>query len=100
MLRLNILAADVVLNSDYRRYDDVLRLTLDCTAEQIATVEALLTSAKERGEVYFGLHRQSDALMTCLVPTGAPRSHLHFLDGRNGGYTAAASWLDAQKRTH
>lgn len=89
--------ADVVLNSDYRRYDDVLRLTLDCTPEQIERVEALLTSGKERGEVYFGLHRQSHALMTCLVPIGARGSHLHFLDGMGGGYTAAASLLEAQK---
>ncbi|MDK4736933.1 DUF3095 family protein [Rhizobium sp. CNPSo 3490] len=91
---------DVVLNSDYRRYDDVLRLTLDCTPEQIKNVEALLASAFDRGEAYFGLHRQSHALMTCLVPAGARGSHLHFLDGMGGGYTAAASQLEAQKLTH
>ncbi len=89
--------ADVVLNSDYRRYDDVLRLTLDCTPEQVDIVEAFLTSANQRGEVYFGLHRQSHALMTCLVPSGARGAHLHFLDGMSGGYTAAASLLEAQK---
>lgn len=91
---------DVVLNSDYRRYDDVLRLTLDCTPEQIEDIEALLASAKDRGEVYFGVHRQSHALMTCLVPTGARGAHLHFLDGMSGGYTAAAALLEAQKHTH
>ncbi len=91
---------DVVLNSDYRRYDDVLRLTLDCTSEQIKNVEALLTPAYDRGEVYFGMHRQSHALMTCLVPVGARGSHLHFLDGMGGGYTAAASLLEAQRHAH
>ncbi|MBB3394929.1 MULTISPECIES: DUF3095 family protein [unclassified Rhizobium] len=91
--------ADVVLNSDYRRYDDVLRLTVDCTLEQTKKVVALLSSAKERGEVYFGLHRQSHAIMTCLVPLDARGSHLHFLDGMGGGYTAAASLLEAQKST-
>ncbi len=92
--------ADVVLNSDYRRYDDVLRLTLDCRPGQIEDIEALLTSACDRGEVYFGMNRQSHALMTCLVSTGARGSHLHFLDGMGGGYTAAASQLEAQKLTH
>ncbi|WP_426230619.1 DUF3095 family protein [Pararhizobium sp. DWP3-4] len=87
--------SDVVSNSDYRRYDDVLRLTLDCTAEQIDMVEALLRAAKLRGQVSFGLHRQSHALMTCLVPSGSKNSHLHFLDGMGGGYTKAAAMLEA-----
>ncbi|MBP1860383.1 hypothetical protein J2Z75_003904 [Rhizobium herbae] len=88
--------SDVVSNSDYRRYDDVLRLTLDCTPEQSATVEALLIAARDRGEISFGLHRQSHALMTCLVPSRNPNSHLHFLDGMGGGYTKAAAMLEAQ----
>lgn len=92
--------AEVVLNSDYRRYDDVLRLTLDCTPAQIDAVEVLLKSAYDRDEVYFGLHRQSHALITCLVPIGTRGSHLHFVDGMSGGYTAAASLLEVQKRIH
>lgn len=85
--------ADVVSNSDYRRYDDVLRLTLDCTAHQIEMVEKLLVRARDRGDVRFGLHRQTHALMTCLVPSGNKGSHLHFLDGMGGGYTKAAEML-------
>ncbi len=85
--------ADVVSNSDYRRYDDVLRLTLDCTAHQIEIVEKLLVRARDLGDVRFGLHRQTHALMTCLVPSGNKGSHLHFLDGMGGGYTKAAEML-------
>ncbi len=88
--------SDVVSNSDYRRYDDVLRLTLDCTVEQIGKVEAILVPARDRGEIRFGLHRQSHALMTCLVPSGNRNAHLHFLDGMGGGYTKAAAMLEAQ----
>lgn len=84
---------EVVSNSDYRRYDDVLRLTLDCTAQQIEVAEMLLIRAKYRKEIRFGLHRQSHALMTCLVPSGNKGSHLHFLDGMGGGYTKAAELL-------
>ena len=80
--------SDVVSNSDYRRYDDVLRLTLDCTVVQIA-------GARDRGEIRFGMHRQSHALMTCLVPSGNRNAHLHFLDGMGGGYTKAAAMLEA-----
>jgi len=88
---------EVASNSDFRKYDDGLRLTLDCTGEQIDRVEAMLVAAKARGEINFGLHRQSHALMTCLVPSGRPDSHLHFLDGMDGGYAKAAEMLEARE---
>lgn len=88
---------EVASNSDFRKYDDGLRLTLDCTPDQIDTVEAILVAAKARGEVNFGLHRQSHALMTCLVPSGRPESHLHFLDGMDGGYAKAAEMMQAKE---
>ncbi|QRM33582.1 DUF3095 family protein [Microvirga sp. VF16] len=87
--------SSVIANSDYRKYDDGLRLTLDCTREQIDAAEAILIAAKARGEINFGLHRQSHALMTCLVPSGRPESHLHFLDGMGGGYAKAAEMMEA-----
>ncbi len=36
--------------------------------------------------------------MTCLVPTENPRSHLHFLDGMDGGYAKAAQMMKATAR--
>lgn len=87
--------SEVASNSDFRKYDDVLRLTLDCPREQIDMAEAILVAAKARGEINFGLHRQSHALMTCLVPSGRPDSHLHFLDGMGGGYAKAAEMMEA-----
>ncbi|NVD39113.1 DUF3095 family protein [Ensifer sp. HO-A22] len=87
----------VAASSDFRKYDDGLRLTVDCTREQIDRVETLLVAAKHRGEVNFGLHRQSHALMTCLVPSAKPDSHLHFLDGMDGGYAKAAEMLAPAK---
>lgn len=89
--------SEIALNSDFRKYDDVLRLTLDCTPEQIAVVESILVAARARGEISYGLHRQSHALMTCLVPSGRPDSHLHFLDGMDGGYARAAEMMEAQE---
>lgn len=86
---------DVAAHSDVRKYDDGLRLTLDCTAEQIDRAEAILAEARARGEIRFGLHRQSHALMTCLVPSGRPEGHLHFLDGSDGGYARAAAMMAA-----
>ncbi|MBY2963666.1 DUF3095 domain-containing protein [Rhizobium leguminosarum] len=87
--------SEVAASSDFRKFDDGLRLTLDCTPEQIDKVEAILVSARARGEINFGLHRQSHALMTCLVPSDRPDSHLHFLDGLGGGYARAAEMMEA-----
>ncbi|PZM08817.1 DUF3095 family protein [Rhizobium tubonense] len=89
--------SEIVSNSDFRKYDDGLRLTVDCSVEQIEAVEATLVAAKARGEVNFGLHRQSHALMTCFVPSGRPDQHLHFLDGMGGGYAKAAEMLEASE---
>ncbi|MBX5009470.1 DUF3095 family protein [Rhizobium lentis] len=86
--------SEVARNSDFRKFDDGLRLTLDCTPEEIDSVEAILVAARARGEIDFGLHRQSHALMTCLVPSGRPDSHLHFLDGMGGGYAKAAEMME------
>ncbi|TCL69612.1 DUF3095 family protein [Rhizobium sp. BK251] len=87
--------ATIASSSDFRKYDDGLRLTLDCTPGQIEAAEAILTAAKARGEINFGLHRQSHALMTCFVPSGNPDAHLHFLDGMGGGYARAAEMMEA-----
>ncbi|MEI2296694.1 DUF3095 family protein [Ensifer sp. MJa1] len=88
----------VAANSDFRKYDDGLRLTVDCTVEQIDRAEAILAEARARGEVQFGLHRQSHALMTCLVPSARPDQHLHFLDGMDGGYARAAEMMEPRRR--
>jgi hypothetical protein len=86
---------EIASSSDFRKYDDGLRLTLDCTPEQIDMVEAILAAARARGDVNFGLHRQTHALMTCFVPSDSPDSHLHFLDGMGGGYAKAAEMMEA-----
>ncbi|MEP7452838.1 DUF3095 family protein [Phyllobacterium sp. SB3] len=90
--------SEIVMNSDFRKYDDVLRLTLDCSEEQADTIEDILKAAAADGSITYGMHRQSHALMTCLVPTGNPNSHLHFLDGSDGGYARAAENMNTVKR--
>jgi len=59
----------VRLHSDYRKFDDTLRLVLDCTETQAAGLEATLLKARE---------------------------HLHFIDGGDGGLAMAAQQLKKQ----
>jgi hypothetical protein len=87
--------SDIVSNSDFRKFDDALRLTVDCSAEQLASVERLLAVAALKRHIAYGIHLQTHALLTCLVPSSGPAGHRHFLDGADGGYARAATMLKA-----
>ncbi|UWM85461.1 DUF3095 domain-containing protein [Rhizobium sp. SRDI969] len=84
---------DVADNSDFRKFDDGLKMTIDVDAEHLKRIETLLQQAKAKGVARYGLHRQSSALMTCFVPTPIARDHIHFIDGAAGGYAVAASQI-------
>jgi hypothetical protein len=87
---------EAVENSDFRKFDDGLRMILDCPAELADALERQLAQAAAAGIVRYGLHRQDAALMTCFTPSPMESDHVHFIDGAGGGYAAAASAL---KRT-
>ncbi len=83
-------------NSDYRRFDDVLRLILDCTPDQRQAIEEVLAAAHGRGDIVYGTHRSDAALMTCLLFDLKDSRHLHFIDGTDGGFTYAARGMKAR----
>jgi Protein of unknown function (DUF3095) len=85
-----------VTNSDFRKFDDGLRMTLDCDAEVDAQILAVLQEAHRAGVALYGLHVQDAALMTCLVPSVMTDDHMHFIDGAAGGYAQAATMLKQQ----
>jgi Protein of unknown function (DUF3095) len=85
----------VVENSDFRKFDDGLRMILDCAPDLADTIETRLVAAASAGTIRYGLHRQDAALMTCFTPSPTESNHVHFIDGAHGGYAAAASALKA-----
>lgn len=87
---------DVASNTDFRKFDDGLKMTIDVDPERLCKIEARLEEAASAGICRFGLHRQDSALMTCIVPTPLSRDHMHFIDGAAGGYAMAASRLKKQ----
>jgi len=87
----------VVENSDFRKFDDGLRMILDCTPDLADTIEHRLVAAASVGVVRYGLHRQDAALMTCFTPSPTDNNHVHFIDGASGGYAAAATALKASR---
>jgi hypothetical protein len=85
----------VVENSDFRKYDDGLRMILDCTTELERALTQLLANAAANRIVRYGLHSQDTAMMTCFVPSVMRSDHVHFIDGARGGYASAATALKA-----
>jgi hypothetical protein len=84
---------EVVENSDFRKFDDSLRMTLDCTPGVADRIETRLSAARTANIARFGLHRQPAAIMTCIVPSILESNHVHFVDGAAGGYALAAKQL-------
>ena len=85
----------VVENSDFRKYDDGLRMILDCTEELERALAQLLANAAVNKVVRYGLHGQDAAMMTCFAPSVMRSDHVHFIDGARGGYASAATALKA-----
>src|SRR5476651_606037 len=71
----------VVENSDFRKYDDGLRMILDCTPELESALAQRLATAAAAGIARYGLHRQDAAMMTCFTPSALRSDHVHFIDG-------------------
>ena len=70
---MKIYAADVAANADFRKFDDGLRMTLDCTPAFADALEARLAAADDFAD--WGLFRQKSAQITCFVPSIAERGH-------------------------
>ena len=87
---------DMLANSDYRKFDDMLRMVVDCTVGQAKAIENYLAELHVQGRIAYGTHYSDTALMTCFVPSTASDGHVHFIDGSDGGYALAARQLKAQ----
>lgn len=85
----------VVENSDFRKYDDGLRMILDCTPQLERALSERLATAARDGIVRYGLYQQDAAMMTCFTPSPLRNDHVHFIDGARGGYASAATALKA-----
>jgi hypothetical protein len=87
--------ADLVRQTDHRKFDGALRTVLDVSDEQEVLLRDWLESERRGGSLVYGMHRSSEALITCLVESYDGK-HMHFVDGSDGGYALAARQLKAQ----
>ena len=85
----------LVANTDFHKFDDLLRLVMAGTAAQRAELTAWLEGKRAKGTLHYGLFSSPAALMTCMISDYA-RDHVHFVDGSDGGYAMAALELKSQ----
>ena len=104
---MNIYLESLVTNADFRKFDDVLYLTLDCSAEFAAEFKRRLEAASDYAE--YGAFSQTNALLTCHVISNEmigravnersnTLAHIHFIDGAGGGYAMAAKAMKSQRQ--
>jgi Protein of unknown function (DUF3095) len=86
---------ELVDNSDFRKFDGMLRMVIDGTDNQASQLEQFLQAENRQGHLVFGMHKSKQALVTCIVRSFTG-NHMHFVDGSDGGYALAARGLKAQ----
>ncbi|MGI9402049.1 MAG: DUF3095 family protein [Rhizobiaceae bacterium] len=79
------------LNTDFRKVQDGLRMTLSLGEDQLADIKSRLETLRQEGKIRFGICVQDSAVLTCYVTSVTQDDHMHFLDGAGGGYAEAAS---------
>ncbi len=84
-------------NTDYLKFDETLRMIIDVTREERERLLGILDRHHRAGEIFYGYHCDSSALLTCFVQ--GPHNHIHFVDAANGGYAMAAKVLKAQRKS-
>lgn len=84
-------------NADFRKFEDGLKMTLDCDHETIEALQNYLDTAKAAGHISYGMVEQDAAVMTCIVPSITTDDHIHFIDGAAGGYATAAAQIKAER---
>ncbi len=76
-------------NTDYRKFDETLRMVLCSTRAERTQLTHYLDSLYAQKKAVFGIHASAGAIVTCLI-ADHDKNHVHLLDGSNGGYAMAA----------
>jgi len=88
----------VTAHTDFRKFDEILRMVLDLSDAQLSELQAWLSARQAEGKLIYGLHQAPASLMTCLIDEH-DGVHFHFVDGADGGYALAAKSLKAALAT-
>jgi hypothetical protein len=88
----------LITNTDYRKFDEVLRMVISGTAAQREQLTQVLNKLHDEKKIIFGIHPSPSAIVTCMI-FDYDTEHMHFLDGSNGGYAMAAKHMKEQLKS-
>lgn len=80
---------ELVQNSDFRKFDGMLRMIMDGSETQAAQLQEFLETEYRAQRLVYGMQKSREALLTCIVQSYTG-NHFHFVDGSDGGYALAA----------
>jgi len=83
-------------HSDFIKFDNSLRMVIDCDEIKISQVKSLLSEMYQTGDIFFGTHEADESIMTCFMEGLNQGEHIHFIDSGSGGYALAAIHLKDQ----
>ncbi len=83
---------ELVENSDFRKFDGMLRMIMDSSESQAYRLQGYLEEEYREQRQVYGMQKSREALVTCIVQSYSG-NHLHFVDGSDGGYALAARAL-------
>ncbi len=94
---LDQLRVENVRSSDFRKFDNTLKMIVACTPEARSGLADALDQMYRDEQIFYGIHVSDRALTTCLMHEGSVRE-VHFVDAADGGYAMAAKQLKRQLR--
>ena len=89
---------DLVNNTDFKKFDGMLREVLSGTPGQREQLTNYLEDLFRNRKCVYGIHASGSALITCLI-NNRNGDHYHFIDGANGGYAMAATAMKHQLKS-
>lgn len=84
--------------TDFKKFDDVLRMVISGKTKQRQKLVDYLEQKFKEGRLVYGIHVSDRALMTCLVFERDGRQ-VHFVDGADGGYALAAKKMKERMKS-
>lgn len=94
--KMNDYIKSLSTHSDYKKFDECIRMVIDCSTEQKNQILEILEKSYNDNTIFYGQHCSESALTTCFVQSLEQGKHLHFIDGNDGGYALAAKQLKEQ----
>lgn len=82
----------LVAMSDTLVIDGKINTVIAGTGKQRALLQKVLDKFEQDGKLLYGIHVSNSSIMSCYV-RDMKDSHIHFVDGSEGGYTRAATML-------